>query len=254
MIQGLRIPISGDELIERIKERVEIHTAALGALDARVRRRHGDLSFDCRADDLQPFGELQAERARCAARISTLTLLCDKIVSTGIYDLGTSDLRVADLIPEDAGEHGETAMESGADARPRTTIDGLKLTFTGDELRLRIGERIAAHRRAAERWAGEKTRTPESETDDDPILPDHICENEATRHAWRVEVLEFIRDHVEPAAAYRLHEADMTFAELLPSKPGWLEQEEYEERTSVGLHLKQLARRVGEMGRRVEVP
>jgi hypothetical protein len=35
---------------------------------------------------------------------------------------------------------------------------------------------------------------------------------------------------------YRLGEADLAFAELLPEKPSWMEQEEDEERISIGLH------------------
>ena len=42
---------------------------------------------------------------------------------------------------------------------------------------------------------------------------------------------EFIRDRVEPAEVYRLGKPDLDFGELLPEKPGWLEQQEYEERT-----------------------
>ena len=42
-------------------------------------------------------------------------------------------------------------------------------------------------------------------------------------------------------------EADLRFGELLPEKPGWLEQEEYEERTSVGFHLERLSNKVGEI-------
>jgi hypothetical protein len=59
-------------------------------------------------------------------------------------------------------------------------------------------------------------------------MPEHICENEEERHEWRAEVLAFIRDHIEPGAVYRLSEADLLFAELLPEKPGWLEQSDYE--------------------------
>jgi len=53
--------------------------------------------------------------------------------------------------------------------------------------------------------------------------------------------------------ARTLSEADLAFGELLPEKPGSIEQEEYEERTRVGFHLERLTRRAGE--RRVrEVP
>jgi hypothetical protein len=70
---------------------------------------------------------------------------------------------------------------------------------------------------------------------------------EAERHEWRAAVLEFIRDRIESAEVYRLGETDLRFGELLPGKPGWLEQEEYEERTSVGFHLERLSKKVGEV-------
>ena len=41
--------------------------------------------------------------------------------------------------------------------------------------------------------------------------------------------------------------ANLAFSELLPDKPGWLEQDEYEERTSVGFQLGRLVKRVGEL-------
>jgi hypothetical protein len=94
------------------------------------------------------------------------------------------------------------------------------------------------------RWKREQARTPEEQTEDEPLLPEHICENEAERHQWRAAVLDFIRDRVEPAELYRLGEPDLDFGELLPEKPGWLE--EYEERTSVGFHLERLAKKVSE--------
>ena len=123
-------------------------------------------------------------------------------------------------------------------------IDGLKLTFSGGELRKLFDERIDDHQQRAERWTHEKSRTSEDETEDAPLLPEHMCANEAERHTWRAEVLEFIRDHVEPAETYRLTAADLEFGELLPSKPGWLEQEEYEERTGVGFNLERAAKAV----------
>jgi hypothetical protein len=118
------------------------------------------------------------------------------------------------------------------------TIDGLKLTFSGGELRKLLEERIAGHQRAAERWTHEKSRTPEDETEDAPLLPEHICTNEAERHEWRAEVLQFIRDHVETGDTYQLSASDLEIGELLPSKPGWLEQDEYEERTRIGFMLE----------------
>jgi hypothetical protein len=123
-------------------------------------------------------------------------------------------------------------------------IEGLKLTFSGEELRKLLEERIDDHGACEERWAHEKARTPEDQTEEAPLLPEHMCTNEAERHAWRADVLEFIRDHLEPGETYRLSAADLEFGELLPGKPGWLEQDEYEERTRVGFMLERLTKAV----------
>jgi hypothetical protein len=126
-------------------------------------------------------------------------------------------------------------------------IDGLKLTFSGEELRALLEDRIADHNGAADHWRRELSRTPESQTEDAPLLPDHMCEYEEERHVWRAEVLEFIRDHLELQETYRLSAADLEFGELLPSKPGSVEQEEYQERTAVGFQLERLTKRLGEL-------
>ncbi len=124
-------------------------------------------------------------------------------------------------------------------------IDGLKLTLTGEELRALLNERIASHERSADRWKHEQERKPEDQTEDEPLLPEHMCENECERHEWRAEVLEFIRDHVDPSEVYRLGAADLEFGELLPAKPGWVEQDEYEQRTSIGFNLERLTKEMG---------
>src|SRR5262245_14211228 len=126
-------------------------------------------------------------------------------------------------------------------------IDGLKLTITGEELRSLLDDQIDSHRRHADHWKREQERTPDQETDDEPLLPDHMCANEAERHEWRAEVLEFVRDHIDTTETYRLGEADLAFGELLPDKPGWLEQDEYEERTKVGFQLERLTKTAGEL-------
>jgi hypothetical protein len=126
-------------------------------------------------------------------------------------------------------------------------IDGLRLTFSGDELRTLLDDRIADHNGAADHWRRELSRTPESQSEDAPLLPDQMCEYEEERHVWRAEVLEFIRDHLDPQETYRLGAADLEFGEFLPSKPGSIEQEEYQERTAVGFHLERLTKRLGEL-------
>jgi hypothetical protein len=129
-------------------------------------------------------------------------------------------------------------------------IEGLMLTIPGEELRRLLEQRVDEHERRADWWKREQVRAPEEQTEDQPLLPELMCENEAERHEWRAAVLGFIRDRIEPAAVYRLGEADLAFGELLPEKPGSVEQEEYEERTRVGFHLERLTRRAGELGAR----
>jgi hypothetical protein len=127
-------------------------------------------------------------------------------------------------------------------------IEGLLLTMTGDELLRLLDSRVEAHRRGAARWQRELSRTADQQTEEEPLLPEHMCENEAERCEWRAEVLEFIRDHVDPSEVYRLGQADLEFGELLPPKPGWMEQDEYEERTRVGFQLERLTKRIGPIG------
>jgi hypothetical protein len=123
-------------------------------------------------------------------------------------------------------------------------IDGLKLTISGAELRSLLAARIDFHNQQAARWARERERTPCDETEDAPLLPEHMCENEEERHLWRARVVAFIRDHVDAAETYRLSSADLEFGELLPEPPGSLAQEEFEEGSRVGFALDRLARAV----------
>jgi hypothetical protein len=98
-------------------------------------------------------------------------------------------------------------------------IDGLKLMFSGEELRTRLDEGIERHEEAAAHWTREAQRTKDDETDDHPLLPPHICHSEAVRHTWRATVLAFIRDHLDASEIYRMGAADPEFGELLPTRP-----------------------------------
>ena len=98
-------------------------------------------------------------------------------------------------------------------------IDGLKLMVTGEELQTLLAQRMEQHERCAERWNRERERKPEEQTDEQPVLPDHMCAGEAERHEWRADVLGFIRDHIDASEVYRLGEADLAFGELLPEEP-----------------------------------
>jgi hypothetical protein len=141
------------------------------------------------------------------------------------------------------------AIGAFAAAEDHTMIEGLMLTFSGEELRRLLDARIEHHGACAERWGREKTRTPEDATDDAPLLPEHMCESEAERHVWRIDVLQFIRDHLEPSETYRIAAADLAFGELLPERPESVEQDEYEERTRIGFALERMVKSVDRLAR-----
>jgi hypothetical protein len=121
-------------------------------------------------------------------------------------------------------------------------IVGLRLTMTGEELKSLLERRTNEHHLRAECWRREKAQKTEEQADVS-LCPEHICDNEAARHEWRAEVLSFLRDHIEAAEVYRLGEADLEFGELLPEKPDWMQQEEYE--ASFGFSFGGGANRVG---------
>ena len=103
-------------------------------------------------------------------------------------------------------------------------IEGLMLTMTGEEVRELLDKRAEEHRQRAARWERERVRTPDQQTEEEPLLPECLCEHEAERFDWRADVLEFLRDHIDPSEVYRLGEGDLAFGELLPPKPGGVER------------------------------
>ena len=123
-------------------------------------------------------------------------------------------------------------------------IDGLKVTLTGEELRKLLEARVAERRAAAAHWQSERKRKDETATEDAPVLAGHMCENEAERQEWHARVLTFLCDYLDPSEIYRLDVADLEYAQLLPRKPEWLEQCEFEESTRAGFSLERIARRV----------
>jgi hypothetical protein len=248
MTRGLQIIIQGSELADRIAERIQMHEATISAVDVRIKQREGDQSFDVRVEDgFKTLGEPETERHQYRDRVCCLTLLRDSVVREEMYTLDKRDLRLAELISTDCAGPSESSDDRDVlhDCGMHMPIEGLKLTMRGVEVRKLLEERIDEHQRRADRWKREQARTPEQQTEDEPLLPDHMCANEAELHEWRAMVLTFIHDHIDSADVYRLTEADLAFAELLPEKPAWLEQHEYEERNRVGFQLERLTNGVG---------
>jgi hypothetical protein len=59
--------------------------------------------------------------------------------------------------------------------------------------------------------------------------------------------------HLDPSEIYRLGEADLQFAELLPEPPGGLDQDEFEERRRRDLELGPYVRRICDSPEIIEV-
>ena len=124
-------------------------------------------------------------------------------------------------------------------------IEGLKLTMTGEELRNRLDDRVKQHQRVVEHYKREAKREPDPKDEYDFVLPEHMCEYEQELHTWRAETLAYIREHVEGGEVYRLGPADLEYGEILPEKPGIVEQDEFERENRVGFSMERIAKEMG---------
>ena len=245
MRQRLQINMKGEDLKRRIGEAIATCESKLTALEDRIKARDGDQPYDVRVEDgFASLQELETERTQVRDRITQLALLRDSVVSSDEYALSKSDLRAAGIISQKSPDEPGCMEGDWVDCSDGVTIDGLKLKFSGEELRTRLDARRRDHEERAARWRHELTRGPQDQTEDEPLLPDHICENEAERHDWHAEVSAFIRDHIDAEEVYQLGQADLEFGELLPEKPGWMKQDEHEERRRVGFSLERIAKKI----------
>lgn len=124
-------------------------------------------------------------------------------------------------------------------------IEGLKLTMTGEDIRKRLSERIKHHQQLVAHYKREAAREPDPKDEFDFVLPEHMCEYEQELHGWHAEALTYIREHIEGGEIYRLGAADLAFGELLPHKPGVVQQQEYEHEQRVGFSLERIAKEIG---------
>jgi hypothetical protein len=242
MLRRLQITMKAEDLKRRIEERVTELEMEAATVDARLQARAGDSPFDVNEEDgYMTVDQLRSDRQRIRDRITQLTLLRHSLVPDATYALSSADLRFAGLVRTRRGlpDGADHWVDSG-----RLPMDGLKLTFTGEELRSLLDMRRNDHEVQAARWRHELTRGPQDQTEDAPLLPDQMCENEAEGEEWRAELCIFIRDHIDVDAVYRLGEKDLKFGDLLPQKPGGMEQAEYEERRGVGFALERIAKKL----------
>ena len=60
----------------------------------------------------------------------------------------------------------------------------------------------------------------------------------------RLDELAYIREHIEGGEVYRLDEMDLEFGEILPPKPGMVEQNDDEQENRVGFSLERIAKAI----------
>jgi hypothetical protein len=245
MMRRVQINMKGEDLGRRIGQAIAECEGKVARLDDRITAREGNQPFDVRPEDrLDSLGELETTHQQLRDRVTQLTLLKDSLIPNETYALNKADLRYAGLISERASGPLDFSDGHWGECGSGIPIEGLKLTFSGEELRTLLEERRQAHEAKAARWRHELTRGPEDQTEDKPLLPDQMCENEALEEEWQAEVLDFIRDHIEAEEVYRLGKGDLEFGDLLPEKPGWMKQAEYEERTALAFGLERIAKKL----------
>ena len=245
MMRRLQITMKGEDLGRRIDQGIAECEGKVAKLDDRIKARDGDQPFDVRPEDgFDSLEELETKRQRLRDRVTQLTLLKGSLIADETYALSKADLRYAGLISEKTPNPPDFADGHWVDCGSGVPIDGLKLSFPGEELRTLLDTRRQAHEANAARWRHELTRGPEDQTKDEPLLPDQMCENEALEEEWQAEVLAFIQDHIEPEEVYLLGKSDLEFGDLLPEKPGWMKQAEDEERTALAFGLERIAKKL----------
>ena len=110
-------------------------------------------------------------------------------------------------------------------------IEGLKLDVRTEELKTRIGARIAEHQAKVDGYARQLQRLVDigPDPEDDSVLsefrgggsPRSAVERKHQQHSERVALLTFLRDHLVEGEIYRLSQEDLRFAEFLPDRFGW---------------------------------
>ena len=98
-------------------------------------------------------------------------------------------------------------------------IDGLKLIMQGEALKAKVAKRIRQHETAVERYRADLKMDPKDQTEEHPLLPEHMLEDMIDERLERIAALTLIYDHVSPGETYLLDQADLQFAEMLPPPP-----------------------------------
>ncbi len=112
--------------------------------------------------------------------------------------------------------------------QPREIVQGLRLHVTGQELAVRLAERIRWHRERGDVLIEQMKKLGDVEREAAGELaraltayesPRRLIEKELRVHQERASFLAFLRDHLAPEETYRLDSTDLRMTEILPEKP-----------------------------------
>jgi hypothetical protein len=95
MIDGLKLTMTGTQLIAKLDERIAGYEQ-----DARAHRKSAEEAKAKGASNVEAFVR-HTDIGRIEQRIDALTLIRDHIVLDEVYRLGEYDLKFADLLPEE---------------------------------------------------------------------------------------------------------------------------------------------------------
>jgi hypothetical protein len=107
MIEGLKLDIRADELMQRLDSRIAHHRAKADAYDSQLLKL-GEIEPSLEDDDVMgalrgresPRASLERKRHEHLERVEVLTFLREHIVNTEVYRLDEQDLRMAELLPD----------------------------------------------------------------------------------------------------------------------------------------------------------
>jgi hypothetical protein len=109
----------------------------------------------------------------------------------------------------------------------RELVRGIRLEVSGQELVVRIGERIRWHRERGDVLLGQMKQLAEVERSAADKLADvfgrydsprAMLEKKLREHQERASFLTFVRDHVRVDGLYQLDSSDLRMTEILPER------------------------------------
>lgn len=98
-------------------------------------------------------------------------------------------------------------------------VEGLRISVKGKRVKAAIAKRIKRLEAAISRYRDDLKMDPKDQTDERPLLPDHMLENMIEEREDEIAALAMFRDNLVDAEVYLLAKQDMEFAHMIPPPP-----------------------------------